>query len=71
MGVQYDVVEKSGAWFSYNGNKVAQAGKKAPVSQNDNPEVEKEIEGKIRDAAKGNKNGEETPAEEGASETKE
>ena len=37
----------------------------------DNPEVEKEIEGKIRDAAKGNKNGEETPAEEGASETKE
>ena len=71
MGVQYDVVEKSGAWFSYNGNKVAQGREKMRQYLKDNPEVEKEIEGKIRDAAKGNKNGEETPAEEGASETKE
>ena len=49
MGVQYDVVEKSGAWFSYNGNKVAQGREKMRQYLKDNPEVEKEIEGKIRD----------------------
>ena len=71
MGVAYGVLEKSGAWFSYNGEKVANGRDKMRQYLKDNPEVEKEIEGKIRDAAKGNKNGEETPAEEGASETKE
>ena len=41
MGVQYDVVEKSGAWFSYNGNKVAQGREKMRQYLKDNPEVEK------------------------------
>ena len=71
MGVQYDVIEKSGAWFSYNGNKVAQGREKMRQYLKDNPEVEKEIEEKIREVAKGGKNGEEALADEGAAETKE
>lgn len=53
MGVQYEVIEKSGAWFSYNGNKIAQGREKMRQLLKDNPELKAEIEGKIRDAAKG------------------
>ncbi len=71
MGVQYEVVEKSGAWFSYNGNKVAQGREKMRQYLKDNPEIEKEIEEKVRDAAKGNKNAEEEIVEGGAAASKE
>ena len=54
-GIQYDVIGKSGAWFSYNGDKVAQGREKMRQYLKDNPEVKAEIEGKIREAAKGNK----------------
>ena len=53
-GVQYDVIGKSGSFFSYNGNKVAQGREKMRNFLKDNPEVRKEIEEKIRNAAKGN-----------------
>ncbi len=55
MGVQYDIIGKSGAFFSYNGNKVAQGKEKMRLYLKENPEVRSEIEGKIREAAKGNK----------------
>ena len=53
MGVQFDVITKSGAFFSYNGNKIAQGREKARMYLKENPEVMAEIEQKIRDAAKG------------------
>ena len=53
MGTQYDVIGKSGAWFSYNGDKVAQGREKMRQFLKDNPEVRAEIEEKIRLAAKG------------------
>ncbi len=53
MGVQYDIIGKSGAFFSYNGNKVAQGKEKMRTYLKENPEVKAEIEQKIRDAAKG------------------
>ncbi len=53
MGVQYDIIGKSGAFFSYNGNKIAQGREKARMYLKENPEVLAEIEQKIRDAAKG------------------
>ena len=53
MGVQYDVIGKSGAWFSYNGEKVANGREKMRLFLKENPEISKEIEGKIRAAAKG------------------
>ena len=63
MGVQYDIIAKSGAWFSYNGNKVAQGKEKMRQYLKDNPEVQAEIEAKIREAAKGGTEEAETPAE--------
>jgi recombination protein RecA len=52
-GIQYDVIGKSGAWFSYNGDKVAQGREKMRQYLKENPELKAEIEAKIRDAAKG------------------
>ena len=53
LGVQYDVIKKSGAWFSYNENKLANGREKMRQFLKDNPELAKEIENKIRAAAKG------------------
>ena len=53
LGVQFDVIGKSGAWFSYNGEKVAQGREKMRIYLKENPAVAKEIEEKIRAAAKG------------------
>ena len=53
LGVQYDVIKKSGAWYSYNDNKVANGRERMRQSLKDNPELSKEIEEKIRAAAKG------------------
>ena len=52
-GVQYDVITKSGAFFSYNGTKIAQGREKARIFLKENPEICKEIEEKIRAAANG------------------
>lgn len=52
MGVEYGVLEKSGAWFSYNGEKVANGRDKMRQYLKDNPEVMMEIDQKIRDAVK-------------------
>ena len=54
MGVQFDVIGKSGAFYSYNGTKVAQGREKMRIFLKDNPEVMAEIEQRIRTAAKGN-----------------
>lgn len=54
MGVQYDIIGKSGAFYSYNGNKIAQGKEKMRQFLKDNPEVRAEIEQKIREAARGN-----------------
>lgn len=53
LGVQYDIIKKSGAWFSYNDQKVANGREKMRQFLKDNPELSKEIEEKIRAAAKG------------------
>ncbi len=53
LGVQFGIIGKSGAWFSYNGEKVAQGKEKMRLFLKDNPELMKEMEEKIRTAAKG------------------
>ncbi len=53
MGVQFDIIAKSGSFFSYNGNKIAQGREKLRLYLKENPEVKAEIEQNIRDAAKG------------------
>jgi len=46
-GVKLDIVDKAGAWFSYNDSKVGQGKENSKVFLKDNPEVANEIEQKI------------------------
>ena len=48
MGVELEIVDKSGAWFSYDGNRLGQGKENAKQSLKDNPQLAEEIEGKIR-----------------------
>jgi len=48
MGVELGIVQKSGSWFSYESNKLGQGRDAVKTLLNDNPELAKEIEGKIR-----------------------
>ena len=48
LAVQYDIIQKSGAWFSYEGNKIGQGRENAKEYLVNNPEVALEIENKIR-----------------------
>ena len=50
LGVEYGAIDKSGAWFSYNGEKFAQGREKAKDYLKNNPEMMKEVENKIRQA---------------------
>ncbi|MFH1995010.1 MAG: recombinase RecA [Nitrospinota bacterium] len=50
IGVDDNIVEKSGAWYSYNGTRIAQGRDNAKKYLIDNPEIKEEIEKKIREA---------------------
>ena len=49
MAVNLDIIEKSGSWFSYNGEKIGQGRENVKQYLKDNPEIMEEIEKKIRD----------------------
>ncbi len=49
MGVDHDVIQKSGAWYSYNGAKIAQGREAAKQFLMDNPELAVEMEQKIKE----------------------
>ena len=46
IGVNLDIVEKAGAWFSYNGTRIGQGRENAKQYLKDNPEVCAEVEKK-------------------------
>ncbi len=87
LAVQIDIIKKSGAWFSYNGNRIAQGRDNAKIFLQNNPDVAKEVEAEIMEnkekltfvrASKGKKTktaavkiDEETDEETAASETQE
>jgi recombination protein RecA len=48
-GVKQELVEKSGAWYSYQGNKIGQGKQNVIQFLKDNPEIKKEIEGTLRE----------------------
>ena len=52
MGVDMGIISKSGSWFSYDGNKLAQGRDAAKNVLRDNPDLADEIEGKIMAALK-------------------
>ena len=52
LGEQYGIISKSGSWFSYNGNKLAQGREAAKKVIQDNPELADELEVAITEAIK-------------------
>jgi recombination protein RecA len=52
LAAQHDIVEKSGAWFAYNGQKIGQGREAAKKYLEDDPKTMDEIARKVREAAK-------------------
>lgn len=48
LGIKANVVEKSGSWFAYNGEKLGQGRENAKIFLRDHPDVALEIENKIK-----------------------
>ena len=60
LGSECGVIEKSGAWFAYNGEKIGQGKENVKLFLKDHPELRDEMEKKIRDyygILKGSKKG--------------
>ena len=53
LGIQYNIVKKSGSWFSYNDSKLAQGRDSAKQILRDNPELCDEIAEKVSKAMNG------------------
>jgi recombination protein RecA len=62
LGVELDVINKSGTWFSYGADRLGQGRENAKQTMRDNPELANEIEKKIRDMLMAGKAG--APSEE-------
>ncbi len=50
MGIDYGIITKSGSWFGYNGERIAQGREKLRSLLETNKELADEVEGKIREA---------------------
>lgn len=53
LGTSFDIIKKSGSWYSYNGSKLAQGREATKQLIEDNPELAAELEEKIIAAIKG------------------
>ena len=49
MAVNLDIIEKAGSWFSYDGNRIGQGRENVKKYLQDNPDVLKEVEEKVRE----------------------
>ncbi len=49
MAVNLDIIEKSGSWFSYNGERIGQGRENVKKYLKDNPKVLEDVEKKVRD----------------------
>ena len=50
LGVEHNIIQKSGSWFNYDGSKLGQGRDAAKALLKDNPELAEEIEAKVREA---------------------
>ena len=48
LGVKHDIVDKAGAWYSYNGNRIGQGKDNVRNFLKDNPEIAQDIEQQLR-----------------------
>ena len=49
MAVNLDIIEKSGSWFSYNGNRIGQGRENVKKYLSENPDILEEVDKKVRD----------------------
>lgn len=49
LAVEHNIIKKSGSWFSYNDSKLAQGREAVKNLLQDNPELQEEIEGKLKE----------------------
>ena len=49
LGVQHKLIEKAGAWYSYNGDRIGQGKEKVRQFLKDNPDIAADIDQKLRD----------------------
>jgi recombination protein RecA len=49
LGVQHKMIEKAGAWYSYNGDRIGQGKEKVRQFLKDNPDIADDIDQKLRD----------------------
>ena len=49
LGVEHDIVDKSGAWYSYNGDRMGQGKENVKTYLKENPEVRDDIDRKLRE----------------------
>ena len=52
LGFEFDIIQKSGSWYSYNGSKLGQGRDATMTLLRDNPELCEELEGLIKEAIK-------------------
>ena len=52
LGVEFNIIKKSGSWFSYGDSKIGQGRDAVKKMLQDNPELADEIEAKIRESIK-------------------
>ncbi|MBP5245653.1 MAG: recombinase RecA, partial [Clostridia bacterium] len=50
LAVKLDIINKSGAWFSYNGERIGQGRDNTRIYMNEHPEITDEIEKKVRES---------------------
>ena len=55
LGVEHEIIQKAGAWFSYNGEKIGQGREAVKAYLKSNPEIDLEITEKIKEKLFGNK----------------
>lgn len=49
LGVEHDLIDKAGAWYSYNGEKIGQGKEKVRIFLKENPDIAGTIEQTLRD----------------------
>lgn len=49
LGVKHKLIDKAGAWYSYNGDKIGQGKSNSARYISEHPEMSAEVEGKLRD----------------------
>jgi recombination protein RecA len=50
MGVEARILDKSGAWYAYNGEKIGQGKDNAREFLRENADIAREIENKVRES---------------------